>query len=263
MPNPENSIKVSQAYHRFKTRINYFNDDIELVDVFCSTEFLERVASPVQSNSPIIGISDIHTSLLRRSNTDGTRNQISNHLRATVFSSYIKDMYEEVMCYMKKILYDASKKSINPDILIGDLKIEVNIKDILRCGNWDNLLRKITDEVFKKIEGKRSTLEIFTRINKRLRINMDNSKINAAIQYLNIRHQLVHNDGFIPDEMKQLNGVKCTPKGRIKLTLNLLYIFKEVVTSTIREIDKKIVSADLLLIEDLHPTECHSSTPGA
>ena len=87
--------KTSKGYRRFKSRVEYFQDDLETVAVFLRNKELladdkKLFVSVTENGQP---------RLSKRKSTPGSRGVVIRHLRNTLFVSIIKDLYEEVLMY--------------------------------------------------------------------------------------------------------------------------------------------------------------------
>jgi hypothetical protein len=244
----------SKAFHAFTVKLDYFNDDLDLMDVLreavVANDLTEDSSSLVLKNV----VPEKHVYLARRQNSPGSRRNIINHLRATLYSSYIKDIYEEVTHYLKAILEQSARKGLRAEQVIGDHPFEVNARDILKQGSWDNVAQLITDSVFKKIEGQRSTLKLLTQISKKLGLNVDAGLIQDALPYLEIRHFLIHSDGQLPDNFtRKYPQIPVNNRGRISLSYSLVRDLHDKVYELMAEYDKAVIEKDLLGEEDVMP----------
>jgi len=111
---------LSKAFHAFCRRLDNFKDDLELIDILKMN--IESGELKDQHSKYIFKRLDPikHSHLIRHVNNNHTRKLIINHLRQTVYSAYIKDIYEEVSIYLKKIILCASRKIINPERFVGN-----------------------------------------------------------------------------------------------------------------------------------------------
>lgn len=240
----------TRSFKRFKDKIQYYDDDIELIDIVRISVLNGELSS---SKSPRILNNldpEIHTHLRRRSNSDGGRELIVNHLRATLYSSYVRDIYSEVAIYLRDILRRAAKNRFDPGRLIGEHKITMDAQEILSYESWEELSGEVTSRVFQMLEAERSTIQLLRKMSKKLGLGVDESIIAQAIPFLEIRHALVHNEGILTsDFIKNNRHIRVKAKRRIDLTIQFIGDFREAVRNLIMEFDSKIISSEILDVE--------------
>ena len=80
---------TSKGFRRFKSRIEYFQDDLELVTLLSVKENFEHLKS---EEGIFVGVNKQHPNLSRRTNNVNSRNLVVAHLRKTVYVAYIKEV---------------------------------------------------------------------------------------------------------------------------------------------------------------------------
>ena len=98
---------VSKYALIFQNRLISFEQDIDLVDIICSAQtqkdFLCDEVKLFRHLDP-----EKHFSMNNSKVSDQSRKIIVNHLRNTVYSSFIQDIYEEMTGYIKSLIYEAA-----------------------------------------------------------------------------------------------------------------------------------------------------------
>lgn len=238
------------AYHAFETKLFYFDDDIDLIEVvrlgILNGDLTDNASKFVLKNID----PEKHPHIKRRKNSDGSRELLANHLRQTVYSSYIKDIYEEVTQYLKTILEKAAENGFDSGRLIGEHSTKLDAKVVLAAGAWPEVARLITDSVFQSLEAEKSTLKLLEKVSTKLALGVDENLIKAALPYLEVRHFLVHVDGRIPVQFKQANPKIPIKNGHIKLDYKFVGEFRAAVKNLIKDYDEKVIVANLLKPED-------------
>lgn len=242
---------MTKAYHAFKTKVAYFNDDIELVDVL-RIGILKNEMSDLASKHVLKNVDPVeHSHLARRANSDGSRRLIIDHLRQTLYTAYVKDIYEEVTIYLKMLLEKAAQNRFDAGRIIGEHKVQLDASKVLATGNWESVAQFITDSVFQSLEGERSTLKLLEKISNKLNLSIDMKIISDTLPFLEVRHYLIHCDGKIPSEFKaKYPSIKCK-SGYVILDKPFINNFKNQVTHLIDEFEGKVVAASILRPEDL------------
>lgn len=252
LSNTELSMKT-KAYHAFEQKIIYFDDDIALIDVLREGVLSGDLTDP-ESKFVLKYIDPAkHDHLKRRKNSDGSRKLLINHLRQTVYSSYVKDMYEEVTHYLRTILEKSAENGFDAGRIIGEHSTKLDAKAILAIGNWEAVTKLIADSIFQALEAEKSTLKLFEKISNKLALSIDSALIEAALPYLEVRHYLVHSDGEVPADFKQKNPNIPIKDGYIQLNYTFVSNLKNTTKTLIKAYDDAVVSAQLLKAIDLQP----------
>ena len=253
--------KRTSAYHAFDQKLIYFHDDIELVDIL--NKSVKALQNP-NNKRLFSGLNEnIHTHMKRRSNSHKNREIVLKHLKSTVYSSYVKDVYEEVALYFKRILTEVTisvhdRKLPNKEEFLNEIldnyKVNVLAKDIFMQKNWEGVVSYIISLIFQSLENERSTKALIMKINKRLKLDIDEETIDNAMPYLDIRHLLVHTDGVASEEfMKRFPKILIIKEtNKVKIDLPLLLNMEKHVKEMVQEFDKKIIEKDLLSNQYIH-----------
>ena len=254
-------MKRTKAYQAFITKINYFDYDIEFIDLIRRSPISDKIFDEVDPN--------IHKGLSKRDkDSSESKKQIKNHLSNTLYSSYIKDVYEEVMLYFTKIIqYVIESNSVKPELIIPNNEMKMTYREILKKNSFDSLIEHITRDTFREIENKRDTSYILEEIPRRLRIEIPKKILSDVLPYLEIRHLLVHNDGKIDSRFKSKypNILKFSPKNKIDINFTFIKDLKNKVVNLVKLYDNEIISKGLILEEHLHAqkTNTKPSIPSA
>lgn len=245
--------RETKALFSFKCKIDKFIEDLDVVDVICLEENLAKLTPPQHIDYPFCGVRHNHIGLSKLKNKSAHRTLVSNHLRQSIYSAFIKDIYEEVTIYLNKVLYECSRNNINPYMLVGNTKIEVNPVDILKCTDIDSVYSHITNLIYKSIEQERSTQALIQKFIKKINIEINQELINSSVSLLNIRHILVHTDGIPNDKFKERNpDIEIRPNGRIKLTYSLSIRIKNAALGLLSAIDKQLIENSIVGDNSIH-----------
>ncbi|MCK6894610.1 hypothetical protein [Enterobacter bugandensis] len=255
-------LKMSKAKHAFLQRFYRFDEDIQLVD-YLSWQSYSR--SGVLNTSDTLLPGDISKyERLHKRNLKGkafreNRSAVFTHLKQTIFSSYIKESYEEVTEYLKVILKSAalSKRVSILQFVGGQAKLTITALDIYQAGDFTSISNSLIDKIFQELEKERSTLKLIKSVCGKLSLSGEEKVINRAVHYLNIRHYLVHSDGKLPDEfVKELKeneiDISRDKNGYIKLNYELIKDFRSSVSSLVDHIDRLLIDSNFLSSAFIH-----------
>lgn len=237
----------SKCYVSFKNKMSHFDADLEYIDII----YNDILTNP---------LSDEATELFPNSNSSKyeilshykivPQNQllVIRHLRATLYTAYIKDLYEEFTLYLKnmlKMIYNNAK--ISPERLTGEHKISMSSTEILTHLRQDDLADIVIDSIFQSLENERSTISLIEKFHSKIGIEKNANLISQAIYYLEIRHKLVHTDGFADNEFRTAHpDLTYTNFGYITLNYTTIKAAKDSVTALIKDMDSKIMCKNLV-----------------
>lgn len=249
----------SKALHAFEQKLIYFDDDLELMDIIRLSSQNGLLSDPNEHKLFKQLNPRIHTHINRRYNSNQNRTIVINHLRQTLYSSYIKDLYEEFSEYLRIILNNLAISCSNSSVITPEKIVGQNFKSpflatqLLECGNWDNVVKLIIDTLFQSLENERSTKALIMQISRKLDVNLPDNLINEAMPYLDTRHVLVHADGKPSQQFKDdYPMIKLDNKGYIKLDLQFCQEMKAKIFEIVKEFDRQIMEKNILLSKYKH-----------
>lgn len=237
----------SKAHNAFVNKILRFEDDIEFMDIVC--RYISR--SEISEGGRIFTCfsPDSHPNILRYKASQDNRERISAHCKKTLYSSYIKDIYEEVQIYLQSVLKEAAENTkARPESLLGDLSgMTMSFRDILAFNKDGTIIDKVTERMFQKLDSKKNIEDLISAICKRLGLDIQADIIKEAVYYLEIRHKLVHADGFADADFRERHpGLVYTDDSYIDLSYDLIVAVREKVSALISAIDSAALSKNIL-----------------
>ena len=141
----------TKAFHAFQQKMIYFSDDLDLVD------FLSKVvqAGKLSSETDTTVFTNLNVEkysyLARRKNSSGSRKLLMTHLKQSIYSAYIKDVYEEVSEYLRTILKNYFSCNIDCARLIGEHNIQ-NALAVIEAGLYAKLEPEIISKGLKEFK---------------------------------------------------------------------------------------------------------------
>lgn len=242
---------ISKALVRFLNRAARFDVDVEFVDVVASAA---RAGALSKTAGKLFDHIDTtkHPRLAAQKVAENNRKLAVTHLKTTVHSAYVKDLYEDMSAYFAEVLRAAAANGLDPGRLVGEHKFSVDANEILKCGSWEAIVAMVTRDLFRKLENEKSTKGLLEKIDAKLDLKVDHKIIAAALPYLEIRHLLVHRDGEVDDIFVKAHpsfGVRAGDF--IELTHDLVSKTRSTVIAMVKHYDEKIIKAKLLGKADL------------
>ena len=240
---------VSKEALIFQNRIKSFDEDLEMVDIL---KIALRNNDLLKENNKLFKYTDSrkHVQLCSRAVTDQSRNIIVYHLRKTVYSSYLKDLYEELTGYLKSLLTEAAKLSkdkTKAGRLLGEHNISIKAIDILQYSTIEDLTVYVAESIIQALENERSTKDLILKICRKTDISVSNEIIDSAMPYLDIRHKLVHTNGKLDDDFHtKYPQIECDEDSNVALNYSLIRKAKDSVTALVLAIDEKAIEKGIL-----------------
>lgn len=210
---------TSKGYRRFKSRIEYFQEDMEAVAVFLKNKELladeDRIFKSVtESGQP---------RLYKRQNTSGSRSVVIRHLQNTLFVSVIKELYEEVLLYCVYATDCAAQTSPEANRLVGEQNVSFTANDILSQNDRKGIVSLVISKVFRGLENKKDTLLLVSALNDRLDLGVNRDTITNALPYLEARHKFIHADGLADAKYRaDFPAMELDENGYIKLNSSIV-----------------------------------------
>lgn len=242
----------TKAHVRFLNRVAHFEADIELADV------LSRLASAhkSQTSSKLFPTIDPtrHPRLTGRRGNDHNRMLACKHLNTTIRAAFLKDVYEEFGHYINAVLRGCARKGLDANRLIGEHRFSVDANTIISLGSWDAVLDHFSAELFRRLENERSTIKLIASLGSKLNLQFDNSVVEAALPYLELRHILVHRDGKIDREFAtKYSQFNLHDGDDFSLEYSEIIRARSSIYALVAHIDEKIVQNGLVPTDELQP----------
>jgi len=241
---------ATKVYRRFVQRIESYTSDLELCDLLVR-QFLVTPNSDASVAEALGSNNRQHLHLGRRRNNRKSRDIFGFHLKASLYAAFIKDLFEDFSEFLSETLTKAAMKGIDPARFIGNVKLELHAADILGAGNWDAVVRMISDALFRRLENERNTKDLIEKASVRIALQLDNAILDAAMPYLDARHMLVHRDGKT-DEKYQNDYPKIRLRDdKIIVDFQFVSVAKTTVIALAMHIDQCIIAANLVRRQDV------------
>ena len=240
-------MSYSKHFITFRNKMLHFDDDIELADILYS---IIR-ENPISEDADKLFSSqsqEKHPNISRYSICQTNRLQVIRHLKSTISASYIKDAYEEITIYLRGITTEAYENaSVSPERIIGEHKVNMSAVDILKGISDGTLAQTVIDNLFQTLENERSTIGLIKKTCTKLGITISNQIIENAVYYLEIRHKLVHTDGYADDEFRNSHPtLRYTPENYIDLTYSTILSTKQALFNLVTAIDADAIAKGII-----------------
>lgn len=230
---------------RFLNRVAHYDADLELSDIFDAAVRSGKLAS---AEVLFDGVdSKKHPRLYARKVSPHNRNLACGHLGNTLRAAFIKDIYEDFSTYITDLIRGCAQTGLQPNRLIGEHKFQVDANQLLLCGSWDGVLTYVSEHLFRRLEGERSTIKLVAAIDSKLGLKLEAKICERALLPLDLRHLFVHRDGIADTEFCQAHpsfGLK--PGEAVALTYRLICEARESIVALAIHMDERAVTLGLM-----------------
>jgi hypothetical protein len=241
---------TTKAYHRFKQRCDYYDCDLELLDILVNQ--FRAIPNTNQNLAVALGSTKANYQILgRRRNTQQSRNVVGGHLKSIFIAGFIKDIYEDFEEFVAETMVRAAQKGIDAARFVGSYKLDIDAKFLLDAGDWDTIVRKISNEIFRKLENERSTIKVINGAINRLGLTIPALTIDSALPFLECRHLLVHQDGKADAAFRAKYPTVRVATGKIVLSRQFATDAKKAIDDLAKAIDDEIIARGLVRPEDM------------
>lgn len=253
-------MTVSKEFLTFKNRLRHFDDDIEMVDILCTTIKRNRLENGADKLFEY-QVPEKHPNISSYSIRQENRLLLARHLRTTVYSSYVKDVYEEGTMYLRGIVSEAYQNAtVDPRRIIGEHNINMSTVDVLAGIRDGTLAQTVIDNMFQTLENERSTIALIDKTCRKLGLNVDSGVVDMAVNYLEIRHKLVHTDGLADQEFKDTHpNLRYTQENYIDLTYQTILSMHDAVFALVKALDEDAISKHIIN-PNIAPTQTVTQT---
>ena len=197
------STAKTNAYFRFQQRCEYYRGDIDLCELVVR-DFV-RMPSTADTVAVALGSTDALHPAQRQVNSKRTRVVRGGHLKRVLAASLVKDLYEDFVDFLAETMARAALAGVDPKRFTGDARFELNTKDVLGAGDWNGVVTLVSQKVFRALGTERKTAALISKSAARLGMTIDQAVIDAAMPFLDARHQLVHQDGKADSKYRELD----------------------------------------------------------
>lgn len=242
----------TKALVRFLNRMAHYSADVELVDVFARS--VTKLATPNSQKIFDKVAPGRHPTLFKRKSSDASRKLAIAHLKSTIGSAHIKDLYEDVSMYLNDLLAAAIRHGIDPARLVGEHDVKTDANTLLRLGSWDGVVQYVARSVFRKLEDERSTKALLRKMDAKLGLGVDAAIIDAALPYLDARHVLVHDDGVVDEDyVRQYPQLRLSPGDSLAISHSFVTTARTAIAALVQEVDAKAIARSVVGSHDVQP----------
>lgn len=233
----------SKSLVKFNSRCLDTEKQLQIVDA--SVEFMlqhiQSSGTPSASFTQILGLSSKKYPALNAKAKQPT--VIFNRVRCNNYEFALRRIYTHFGEYCKNILRELYDK--NPLLVVGKAPGALKFHEIVKLGDYDRIADYMVDQVFKRLEGERSTAKTIHKLITGTRVTIPDPILHEALGFFEVRHLIVHQSGFVDQNFcdRYSNLLRVPTKAGAKLPLTVGFA-----TRGIRAVAKLLESIDSQLV---------------
>jgi hypothetical protein len=240
----------TKALQRFEDRVSAYASDLELADLLVR-KFCASASTPDTIAVFLDGSVAQYPNLNRRENNRTSRNIVGPHMKVTLYAAFIKDLYEDFSEYLATSMKKAALAGLNPAQFQGDAKLDLQAKEILQVGSWENAVALISEKIFRSLENEKSTITLINKVSGRLGLALEPAILSSAMPYLDARHILVHRDGRVDAAYTGSYPGIPVREGKLKIDYDFVRNARTSVRALASHIDERLCAAHLVRQQDM------------
>lgn len=246
----EKQFQETKAFQIFDGSIRNLNQHLQLMDrTLCLSHkqlkgnACKTIATALGGNTTTHPQLNIPTKDLDISRTIATS-------RIKINEQAIIETYRHFSNYIKNLIEDFVHKDPMPLLrsVANNKENVVAFDQIIRCGNFDNIIVKMADMIFRRFENERSTPKLLDKIINYTKITVEEDLKKKALLYLEIRHLIIHNNSKADEDFKIKSESIITLKRDDKIPINfqLTHDAITVICALCKAIDNQLIEKDMV-----------------
>ena len=174
--------------------------------------------------------------------------QFQNTVRTSNYEFVIQALYTFFTEYLKGVLFGLYEH--NPMLVVGKSNSELKYSKIVELGSYERIQECIVEDVFRKLESKRSTRALLQDVLGKTGVNVDPALIESYVMFSELRHILVHRAGKLDAKFVNDYSETCglTIKEGREMPMAIGFVRNGIDTNArlVKEIDSQLVSTGYL-----------------
>jgi len=257
MAKKEPDFKETLSFQQYRGFVEFLELHIQLIDASL-TDTENRLKLRQNKNEPINVALGVDPTVYDKLNHPIKQATVFKHSQRksieysliqvyNVFTIYLRSVLEEM--YKHNPIHVVSKAVVTKN---GDSKdnLSMSFADIVKFGNYDVISHQMVSRIFRGFEELRSTSKLISKILDNTKIIIDQSTVDNALKYLEMRHLFIHNQGKVDDKFERTYGDKFSPNLKANDKLPTDYtILKEAIsaiTCLCNKIDSELISKNFV-----------------
>lgn len=238
-----NKMPETKTHQRFRARIEYLEQHLQLVDVALA-KFAQQARPEQDSNRSLCDIFSLDSQ--RHTRLDHPKREVA---RLTSFSRSKNVEMALVMAYryfgeyLRGILREIYDH--DPKMVVGKAPGSISYHDIVDLSNIEDIINRMIDDVFRRLEGERSTIKLLDKILQHTGVALTEATKSKALAYLDLRHLIIHQQSKIDDKYVAAHGhiLDVAEGAKIPLRFQTAEDAIKAIVSMIDDIDTQLIGS--------------------
>lgn len=152
-----------------------------------------------------------------------------------LFAYYMKDILKEMYQLRPKSITEKSNKTIS-------------YSKLTEFSSIDALVDYMIDDIFRELEGLRSTPKLVKHIVGHTKIKIPQNQSDEAMMYLSIRHLIIHNNSKVDTEFynKYQNKLSISINGKVPTDYSIFQTALSAVYTYLKTIDTELITKNFI-----------------
>lgn len=162
------------------------------------------------------------------------------------------ELYRLFSDYLLNTIRDLSHLAPNKLLEVINTKNDrtLSFKELIELGNYDAILEKMAQKVYRTLENQRSTPKLLDKILSITDIHIDNEIKEEALLYLQVRHLIIHNNSKADDDFVSQNGNEIV-KIKADRSISFTYLLTNKAITTVfrlcKMLDDKLIEKGIVI----------------
>ena len=171
--------------------------------------------------------------------------------RKKVHEQAIIDLYRHFANYIRNIIEEFTWT--NPLSLLATMANDkksniLSFDDIIKCGDYNSIIIKMSEIIFRRFENERSTPKLLQKIISYADIKIDDNILKHALMYLELRHLIIHNNTKADENytIQYTSMIQINKDNKIPINFKLSSQAILNVCTLCKEIDSKLIMKNMV-----------------
>ena len=200
---------MTKSWQIFDGKMRNLKQHLQLMDL-ALTQAKKVCDSKKAENGTIAAALTSNTRQYLQLNIPNNANEINRVVafsRKKLNEQAVIELYRLFSDYLFNTIRDLSHNTPNKLLEVINAKDDrsLSYKELIELGNYDAILEKMAQKVYRALENQRSTPKLLDKILSITNIDINNEIKKEALLYLQIRHLIIHNNSKADDDFINLN----------------------------------------------------------
>jgi hypothetical protein len=196
----------STSFQKFRARLQFLRQHLQASDAGLS--LLSETAELAPDQSILISSFVKPGKYSELNHPASEADRIINHSRSLNAEFALIALYRYFTEYLRNLLGELYATRPLEVVNKAGQNLTLSYTEIVKLGDFKKITDEMVDTVFRKLEDMRSTQKLLEKILSGAGVTVDQTRIDDALCYLEMRHLLIHNNGEVDGDYEKRFGKK-------------------------------------------------------